>query len=321
MAFNGALAKGDLDKSKNYIEFTFDDSNHIVQTDATTNAAVTIDATNGYIKTKNDVYIGRSTTSNGMDKSDDPQTNTITFNNGNVVIKGTGNIQFQFLKNNGSETFKYYASSQTAVQLYKFVAASNPDNIDIYVSAAGMATYASNYDLDYTSVANLKAYIAKEDGDKIVYKQVNKVPAGEGVLLRATDGGGKNYAVPTASETDDMTGNKFVRGNDAAVASTAEGGKYNYILNVVNNQIGFYRAAGNKVAKNRAYLQTSINAGSGSGARILIEFDEEGNTTGVADINRETITNNGSFYNLNGQRVAQPTKGLYIVNGRKFVVK
>ena len=58
------------------------------------------------------------------------------------------------------------------------------------------------------------------------------------------------------------------------------------------------------------------------GARSFsLGFDEEGNTTGVADINRETIANNGDFFNLAGQRVAQPTKGLYIVNGKKVVIK
>jgi hypothetical protein len=58
------------------------------------------------------------------------------------------------------------------------------------------------------------------------------------------------------------------------------------------------------------------------GARSFsLGFDEEGNTTGVADINRETIANNGAFFNLAGQRVAQPTKGLYIVNGKKVVIK
>ena len=54
---------------------------------------------------------------------------------------------------------------------------------------------------------------------------------------------------------------------------------------------------------------------------LSFDVDEEGNTTGVADINRETITNNGDFFNLAGQRVAQPTKGLYIVNGKKVVIK
>jgi hypothetical protein len=54
---------------------------------------------------------------------------------------------------------------------------------------------------------------------------------------------------------------------------------------------------------------------------LSFDVDEEGNTTGVADINRETITNNGDFFNLAGQRVAKPTKGLFIVNGKKVVIK
>ena len=45
-----------------------------------------------------------------------------------------------------------------------------------------------------------------------------------------------------------------------------------------------------------------------------------GGTTGIQNVNRETITNN-RYYNLAGQRVAQPTKGMYIVNGKKVIIK
>ena len=330
VALDGNLTSSSVDVSGNTISVKFNEE-YIEETTATSAAEFVlsgIDADNdnvieGYsIQSKsNEYYLTHTGTKNTLNTSEEAVANTIEFTDDGDAKIQVGSYNIRYNASSDQERFRYYTTAAN-VQLYKYVAGATPQTIDVYVSEAGMATYASNFDLDYTDVTGLKAYIAKEDGDKIVYEQVNKVPAGEGVLLRATDGGGKNYVVPTTTEdTDDMTDNKFVRGNDAAVASTAEGGKYNYILNVVNNQIGFYRAAGNKVAKNRAYLQTSINAGGGSGARILIEFDEEGNTTGVADINRETLTNNGSFYNLNGQRVAQPTKGLYIVNGRKFVVK
>ncbi len=42
--------------------------------------------------------------------------------------------------------------------------------------------------------------------------------------------------------------------------------------------------------------------------------------TGIVNMNRETITNN-QYYTLDGRRVENPTKGLYIVNGKKVVVK
>ena len=62
-------------------------------------------------------------------------------------------------------------------------------------------------------------------------------------------------------------------------------------------------------------------------ARILLSFGD-GGTTGVGDALR--LMNNGrvnseesasAVYNLKGQRVAQPSKGLYIKDGRKVVVK
>ena len=43
--------------------------------------------------------------------------------------------------------------------------------------------------------------------------------------------------------------------------------------------------------------------------------------TGISDVRSQKADVRGEYYNLNGQRVAQPTHGLYIVNGRKMVVK
>ena len=62
----------------------------------------------------------------------------------------------------------------------------------------------------------------------------------------------------------------------------------------------------------RAYL-TAVN-----GARE-ITFEDE--TTGLTDVSSKTSDGRGECFNLAGQRVAQPTKGLYIVNGRKVVIK
>ena len=43
-----------------------------------------------------------------------------------------------------------------------------------------------------------------------------------------------------------------------------------------------------------------------------------GGATGIQNVNRETITNN-RYYNLHGQRLSQPQKGLNIVNGKKVI--
>ena len=44
-----------------------------------------------------------------------------------------------------------------------------------------------------------------------------------------------------------------------------------------------------------------------------------GGATGIQNVNRETITNN-RYYNLHGQRLSQPQKGLNIVNGKKVIL-
>ena len=62
----------------------------------------------------------------------------------------------------------------------------------------------------------------------------------------------------------------------------------------------------------RAYLTVT------TGARE-INFEDE--TTGLTDVSSKTSDGRGECFNLAGQRVAQPTKGLYIVNGRKVVIK
>ena len=196
----------------------------------------------------------------------------------------------------------------TAVKVYYEEVTSIP----VAISAAGLATFACGHALDFTSVDGIEAYIAKENGSKIELEKVNKVPAGTGVLLRSVSGAAKAADVPVATTADDVTGNLFKRGTGAAVATDAGEGKTNYVLGKHEGKVGFYKAGGMTVATDKAYLQTTVAA-----ARIDIEFD--GDVTAIETVKSEKANN--EYYNLAGQRVANPTKGLYIVNGRKVVVK
>jgi len=78
--------------------------------------------------------------------------------------------------------------------------------------------------------------------------------------------------------------------------------------------IGFYKvASGEAVPAGKAYLVIPADP-----SREFIGFG--GETTGIQDVNRETIANN-RYYDMQGRIVAQPQKGLYIVNGKKVLVK
>ena len=237
----------------------------------------------------------------------------ITFTDGNAKILFKGTNEHNWLKHNSSSSlFSCYESTdvnQDIVQIYKEV------NRTIAVSDAGLATFACDVALDFTSVDGIEAYIAKEESGAIKLHKVNKVPAETGVLLRSVAGGAKAADVPVATTTDDVTGNLFVRGTGGAVTSS-EGGKYNYVLGKHNGEVGFYKAGNMVVATDKAYLQTTI-----ASARIAFDFDDN-ETTGLSEeLRMKNEESAAAWYDLQGREVAQPTKGLYIVNGKKVIIK
>ncbi len=197
-----------------------------------------------------------------------------------------------------------------------------PTNESLTVTAAGMATYVSAYDLDF-SASSIKAYKAKvTDKGECTLTAINEVPAGTPVLL--VKDGGATEAIPVMTGAAAVSDNDLVAGTGAAVATnvTIEEVDYtNMILNNIGGQVGFYFAAGQPVAANRAYLHfasTLAPDAVGSGSRMTMVFGDD-MTTGINAV--ESAKTIDGIYNLAGQRVAQPTKGLYIMNGKKFVVK
>lgn len=207
----------------------------------------------------------------------------------------TGNITGQ--------TFSFYK-----------LAVDAPANVTVTVTDAGMATFCSEYALDFTG-KSVYAYKASVAGNNISFNRVYQIPARTGVLLRNPQGGAASVEVPVISSADAITGNAFVGTLTTINPLTATSGSFtNYILFNGTEGLGFYQANDNIVGAGKAFLQVPGEA------KTFIAFEEEGEATGINNVNRETMTHNGC-YNLNGQRVENPTKGLYIVNGKKVVLK
>ena len=213
------------------------------------------------------------------------------------------------LKGNGQNYFSKKAIKGTS-EITKVAEA-------VKVTSAGYATYVSDSKLDFTD-KGIKAYIAKADGTTgVTFEQVKKVPANTGVLLYKD--GGTTEEIPVLSgDADDVTGNVFKQGTGAAVASE-DGNLHNYILNNVGGVVGFYKAAGKTVATNRAYIQIDKNTPTTvKGFIALPGSDEETGIETMRDGENEKMS---AIFDLSGRRVAKPTRGLYIVNGKKVLVK
>ena len=180
---------------------------------------------------------------------------------------------------------------------------------DIIITAATWASFSCDKALDFTNT-DVKAYIAKaKDDSNVTLTEIKKVPASTGIVVNAPAG---TYPIPVLSgDADETTGNLL---KPWLTAGTPTESKY-YTLAVDNDKKPVFKvSSGGTLAAGKSYLVVS-----GTDAPTLaVDFGE---TTGVNTLNVERGTLNGEVYNLNGQRVAQPTKGLYIVNGKKVLIK
>lgn len=222
-----------------------------------------------------------------------PATKTYNINVAKVVLKGNGQSYF------GKNAVKGTSEIEKVAE-------------QVSITSAGMATYYTDCALDFTEFSDMFAYTATVSGNTISFTRVMQVPVNTGVLLRNPANAAANNEVPVAEgEVAAISDNKFV----GTLKDMTVEGEGKYILSNGSNGLGFYKVkanGGNALAAHRAYLQVSDNT------RSFIGFgDDEAN--GIENVAEGQ--QNMEFYNLQGVRVSQPTKGLYIVNGKKAIFK
>ena len=171
----------------------------------------------------------------------------------------------------------------------------------ITVGAAGNATFGTLY--KNAKPNGVKAYAAKVNGKKVELTEVTNVPAGKGVVIEAAEG---SYAPTFDVDADDIDTDLLVSNGTVVGDGTI------YVLANKNSVPGFYKLAnGQTVPAGKAYLKITTPAPE------FLPF--EGGVTGIETV--KAAKANKDIFNLAGQRVAKTAKGLYIVNGKKVVVK
>ncbi len=172
------------------------------------------------------------------------------------------------------------------------------------------ATFSCNYALDFSTVTDLEAYIVTgHEGTTITKQQVTgTVPAGTGLLLN-----GATASIPVAaSSSTNVSSNLLKAGNGSEISAVS--GKTRYVLGVEGGKAQFQKIVSTPatVPVGKAYLQFDEEIASRS-----LGFDDE--VTAIKNI--KVGTEDNVYYDLNGRRVLYPKKGLYIVNGKKVIVK
>ena len=163
------------------------------------------------------------------------------------------------------------------------------------------------------NTAGVQMFKASLSGADLTLTEVegNVIKAGQAVVLKATAGGDLDMELTSSASTGDFSGNEL---KGTSVDITGAAGNI-YVLNAkTGTGAGFYKLkADGTIGANKAYLTYD-----GVGAPEFFGFGE---TTGVNEVRGKMEDVRGEYYDLQGRRVSQPTKGLYIVNGKKIVVK
>ena len=231
--------------------------------------------------------------------------NPLAFTQNNYVNPGWsiydgGNLVATGNASSGPRILKFSAGGQFSYGLYiRSTSTSTSDNYAEVGSRWGyaMSFLPGTYTLTYNAAAwtgspYLKCEVMKEDGTVV----------GSGIIKPALNLG-KSTSLSTSSATQGAvsftvytTGNYKIRWTPVADMYGSAG----YWDEVVFGHI--------KITQN-----------SGSYAKETSDFTFDDETTGVTSINKNQ--QNTIYYNLNGQRVDNPVHGVYIVNGKKIVVK
>lgn len=151
--------------------------------------------------------------------------------------------------------------------------------------------------------------ITGNEDDVLTTTKAETIEANKPVMLK--NAGTYEFTASGAAIAATATGVQTNGLLNGAYAATAVPTENSYVLQNQSGDVNFYKAvAGLTIDPFRAYLTTAT-----AGARLSFDFDQ---TTGIKTVETAKDVN---VYNLQGVRVANPTKGLYIVNGKKAIVK
>lgn len=158
----------------------------------------------------------------------------------------------------------------------------------------------------------VKAYYVSAKGTEATMTAIEAeaIPANQGVILTSESDAAATM-VPAASETAaTITGNQLGHSAGAAKSLTAGEG---YILRNGSEGTAFYPCKAGSLPINKAYL-----LGNGESSAIVMNFGNA--VTGINTI-AASASAKAPIFDLSGRRVVKATKGLYIQNGKKVIVK
>lgn len=266
------------------------------------------------------------------------------------ALTGSGSGRNITVRDN-NYSYTSLGSEVTVPYQYKKIAAA-----DVPANLTGTEGAGATLGNDATAILSTIPTVSRgETGEEIVY-YINATTTdaekddqtytfvSNGKSFTMTNSGNKGYgAGTTASQTFKLSNNvlytlslpegvsiKAIK----AIGYTNEDGNTGYIKEI--NGVAYDETAGTFPARNRdgdsknpPINEVSFNLSSPATGSLSIKTFKQlalkfeltsGSTTGISNVKANSLQD-GAIYNLQGVRVSNPQKGIYIQNGKKVVIK
>lgn len=262
--------------------------------------------------------------------------------------------KFDFVNNNNTDTYfgpELPVTGDAAMWILEKVDDTNYFGVKPSTNMRGRdgKYYTTLYvDFPFQIKGDVKAYtiegVEAKNADGYYFAKVKKlaqqgdvVPAQTAVVLECNSTNpADNQLLPTGDEKPKQSNNRlcgtfFGEAINGLTVKDGTGAEHNvtrdniraFNINTADsrNPIGFYKLNNTvtTIPGNKAFLVLTNAEAQAKG--FVLEF-EDGGTTGIETIeNSKHSTEDGVYYDLQGRRVENPTRGVYIVNGKKVVIK
>lgn len=202
----------------------------------------------------------------------------------------------------------------------KFKALGEVNGPEITIGTGGYSSFSWNGALDFSGTG-VEVYVATSYVKGILQLEKvadGKIPAETGVILKGNEGD-KIYP-QTISESVSLTATNILL-NTAEDTFTVPSENSYYALATLNGKTALYKIqSGVTIPLNKAYLSVSVTPQQAPAA--IFFGDTDGGTTGLNEISVNADSQHEAVYDLQGRRMkGNLAKGIYIKNGKKFIVK
>jgi len=217
---------------------------------------------------------------------------------------------------NGTPILAWTSKGIKKIEVYGYAPFNLTANLG-NVAGEYWATY-YNSAQGYRADENTTVYQAAVNSGKtaVVLTEVTgrEIPAGKGVVLKSS---AATITLTPTTTTQTLEGNELT-GVDVATAAPSNAYCLSKETTGSARGVGFYTYTETTIPAHRAYL---VVASGPATARGFLGFGDD-NTTGISLPEAVVIENDGPIYDLSGRRIiGQPQKGIYVKNGKKFVIK